>query len=163
MNTAEYRKLLGLPAQESGKMSSVDYLKLINKEKRVNTKYGNKKTEVDGILFDSKFEADYYQELKLLEKMGIITELKRQHPFILLDSYVYDSKKVQPIIYKADFTFYEKNAQQVKTSDIKLVVVDTKGYETYVFKMKKKMLLSRYGHAIDFRVIKKIINRGYNE
>ena len=33
-------------------------------------KYRNKKVEVDGILFDSKKEANRYMELKLLEKAG---------------------------------------------------------------------------------------------
>lgn len=32
------------------------------------SKYGNKKTVVDDIAFDSKKEADYYCELKLLRK-----------------------------------------------------------------------------------------------
>lgn len=33
-------------------------------------KYNNKKVEVDGIIFDSKREAERYQELSLLEKQG---------------------------------------------------------------------------------------------
>ena len=36
------------------------------------SKYGNIKTRVDGILFDSKKEAKRYLELKLLEKAGRI-------------------------------------------------------------------------------------------
>ena len=47
-------------------------------------KYRNKKVEVDGILFDSKKEANRYMELKLLEKAGEITDLKRQVRYELI-------------------------------------------------------------------------------
>ncbi|MBS6476088.1 MAG: DUF1064 domain-containing protein, partial [Clostridiales bacterium] len=41
-------------------------------------KYRSKKTTVDGITFDSRREAARWQELKLLERAGSITELERQ-------------------------------------------------------------------------------------
>lgn len=41
-------------------------------------KYGNKKTVVDGITFDSKREAARWLELKMLERAGHISELQRQ-------------------------------------------------------------------------------------
>ena len=47
-------------------------------------KYRNIKTEVDGIKFDSKREAQRYQELKLLEKGGVISNLELQPKFELL-------------------------------------------------------------------------------
>lgn len=40
------------------------------------SKYGAVKTEVDGIKFDSKHEALRYQELRLLEQAGEITNLR---------------------------------------------------------------------------------------
>ena len=40
-------------------------------------KYKNQKTVVDGEKFDSKKEANDYQELLFLERRGIITDLKR--------------------------------------------------------------------------------------
>jgi len=40
---------------------------------KVPPKYGNKKTVVDGITFDSMREANRYRELKLLERAGKVT------------------------------------------------------------------------------------------
>ena len=55
---------------------------------KTTCKYKNKKTVYDGITFDSKKEAQRYSELKLLEKVGKIKNLKRQesyqHSLILL-------------------------------------------------------------------------------
>lgn len=44
------------------------------------TKYRAKKTEVDGIVFDSMAEAKRWCELKLLERAGEIRGLSRQIP-----------------------------------------------------------------------------------
>lgn len=41
-------------------------------------KYRNNKVTYDGIIFDSKKEAQRYAELKLLERTGRIKELRRQ-------------------------------------------------------------------------------------
>ena len=47
-------------------------------------KYHNKKTEVDGIIFDSKKEANRYIELKMLERAGKIHDLQLQVKLHLL-------------------------------------------------------------------------------
>ena len=47
-------------------------------------KYGAKKTMVDGITFDSKKEAQRYEELKLMEKNGYIKDLKLQVGYELI-------------------------------------------------------------------------------
>ena len=52
----------------------------------MRNKYGNKKTVVDGITFDSRKEAKRYQELKLLEKAGEIKDLRRQVKYELIPS-----------------------------------------------------------------------------
>lgn len=41
-------------------------------------KFGAVKTEVDGIKFDSKHEANRWLQLRLLERAGAIRDLKRQ-------------------------------------------------------------------------------------
>ena len=46
-------------------------------------KYGNVKTVVDGIKFDSKKEAARYKELQLLERAGEIKDLELQPKFYL--------------------------------------------------------------------------------
>ena len=105
------------------------------------SKYGNRKTEVDGILFDSKHEAHRWIELKYMERAGLIRDLQRQVPFELIPVIRNQAGKVveRASKYVADFTYYEKD---------KLVVEDAKGIKTDVYKLKKKILLWRYGLEI---------------
>lgn len=46
-------------------------------------KYGAKRTEVDGINFDSKKEGARWEELRLMERAGLICDLRRQVPIDL--------------------------------------------------------------------------------
>ena len=56
-------------------ISRKQFSKIKNSESQ---KYHSSKTCVDGIIFDSKKEAERYQELLLLEKTGDISNLQRQ-------------------------------------------------------------------------------------
>lgn len=96
-------------------------------------KYGNRKTEVDGIVFDSAYEARCWQDLKLREAAGEISDLKRQvHCDIHVNGQFVCS-------YVADFVFMERGAR---------VVADAKGCKTEVYKLKKKLMLACNGIAI---------------
>lgn len=97
-----------------------------------HNKYHNKKVMVDDIKFDSKKEARRYNELKLLEKAGIIKNLQRQVKYELQPSFKYNGKTIRAINYIADFV-YEKNGE--------LIVEDVKGIKTDVYKLKKKLFL----------------------
>lgn len=50
-------------------------------------KYGAKKTQVGEIKFDSKKEANRWQELQVLERCGAITNLQRQVKIELMGQY----------------------------------------------------------------------------
>ena len=103
-------------------------------------KYGNKKTTVDGIEFDSVKEAQRWSELKLLERAGVIFNLQRQVPFVLIPKQVRDGKTVErPVVYKADFV-YTENGQEV--------VEDTKGMKTKDYIIKRKLMLWEFGIEI---------------
>lgn len=104
-------------------------------------KYGNKKTEVDGITFDSVREARRWQELKLLERAGEIKDLARQVPYVLIPSQKDENGKTieREVKYIADFV-YEENG--------KTVVEDTKGFRTKDYILKRKLLLYNYGLRI---------------
>ncbi len=106
------------------------------------SKYKNKKTVVDGIEFDSKKEANRYQELLLLQKNGIITDLKRQVPYTLVPAFNLGRKRYRPMSYIADFV-YKENGKEV--------VEDTKGYRTEVYKIKKKLMA--YIYQIEIREV----------
>ncbi|MBQ5655955.1 MAG: DUF1064 domain-containing protein [Bacteroidaceae bacterium] len=104
------------------------------------SKYHSKKVVVDGISFDSRKEANRYRELKLLERAGKITELKRQIKYILIPSQRIDGKVVErPCAYVADFV-YKKDGE--------VIVEDTKGFKTKEYVIKRKLMLHVYGIRI---------------
>lgn len=98
-------------------------------------KYRNKKTEVDGIVFDSKKEAGRYGELKLMERAGEISELKLQPSFDL----VINGFKIGK--YVADFQYREGVCG-------KYIVEDVKGLKTPVYRLKAKMVRAIHGIEI---------------
>jgi hypothetical protein len=109
-------------------------------KKRTN-KHGNVWTQVDGIKFQSKGEALYYQVLKLREKAGEISDLKLQVNYALK----VNGTKIGD--YRADFVYKEPDA-------IGSIVDDFKGQETDLFKWKWKHLQAQYGHEYHYRVTK---------
>lgn len=108
-------------------------------------KYRNKKITVDGILFDSKNEAARYQELKILEKAGIIKSLRLQPEYELQPKFKIGKKTERSIKYIADFEYIE---------GLKTIVEDVKGFVTKDFSIKRKMFLFKYGETHEFRLIK---------
>lgn len=98
-------------------------------------KYKNKKTRVDGILFDSAREAARYCVLKAKERSGEITELERQKKFEILPGFVYRGERVRKVVYIADFVYRNKNGEKI--------IEDVKGFKTKDYLLKKKLLLSR--------------------
>src|SRR5699024_10516014 len=99
-------------------------------------KYRNQKTVVDGIKFDSKKEADYYCQLKLLKKAGEIKDFGLQPRFELQPGFNKNGKRYRPITYYADFVVDNLDG----TTDI----VDIKGFETQIFKIKQKLFEYKY-------------------
>lgn len=104
----------------------------------INTKakYHNSKTIIDGIKFASKKESKRYQELKLLEKNGDITELELQPRFTLQPKYRKNGKTIRKIEYVADFSYRDKKGKHI--------VEDVKGIKTEVYKLKKKIFEYKY-------------------
>jgi hypothetical protein len=110
-------------------------------------KYKNRKCVVDGIEFDSRKEANRYTELKLMLKAGKIKDLRRQVKYVLIPTQRGDDKKVieRECAYIADFVYFDCETG-------KEIVEDVKGYRgggAYeVFKIKRKLMLERYGIRI---------------
>lgn len=101
-------------------------------------KYRNRKIEADGQVFDSRKEYQRYLELLTYQEGGVISNLRRQVPFVICDKVKDDNGKVlqRDSKYIADFV-YVKDGQ--------LIVEDAKGYRTDLYKLKKKLMLERYG------------------
>lgn len=105
-------------------------------------KYNNRKAEVDGITFASRKEARRYQELKLLEMAGEITELQLQKKYVLLPKQKSKSGKIleRECTYIADFVY--------RTKDGAVVVEDAKGERTKDYIIKRKLMLWMKGIRI---------------
>lgn len=89
------------------------------------------KVELDGYKFDSKKEAQFYQQLKLRKLANDIVDFRLKPKFILQPAFVKNGKKIGAITYTADFLIVENDRSQT--------VVDVKGFATAMFKLKKKM------------------------
>ena len=109
-------------------------------EKPTMSKYKNKKVVVDNILFDSKKEANYYIYLKMLEDAGKIVDLELQRKFVLQPTFKLNEKTYRAITYVADFVYKDDKGMHV---------VDTKGYRTETYKIKKKLFMKKYGIEIE--------------
>ena len=108
-----------------------------------SSKFGAKKTIVDGITFDSKWESERYGQLKAMERGGIVTDLKLQ---VKYDIVINDIKICK---YIADFVYKEESSD----GKIREIVEDAKGFETPEFKLKKKLM--KAVHGIDIYLSKK--------
>jgi hypothetical protein len=98
---------------------------------RPRHKFNAIRTERDGIKFDSKKEATYYDKLVLAQQTGELVFFLRQVPFHL-DA---GAKMV------VDFVEF--------WADGEVRVVDVKGYATPMYKLKKKQVEARYPVKIE--------------
>ena len=94
-------------------------------------KYGARRTVVDGHSFPSAKEARRYGDLKLLERTGLISDLTLQPRFklVVADELI--------CTYVADFSYVIENGERV--------VEDSKGVQTDVFKLKRKLMRACLG------------------
>lgn len=115
MTAAEYQRYLA-----TGKMPT----------SQTKSKYQNRKTELDGVTYDSKKEARRAAELNLMLKNGEIITLARQVRFRL----------AKGIEYVADFVYTTKDGEQITE--------DVKGMKTDVYKLKKKLMKELRGIEI---------------
>lgn len=133
------------------------YQKLTAQGKKAQTtsKYHAEKTQrimPNGSIrtFDSLREAKRYDELALLLQAGAIRNLRLQQNFTLVEGYITaEGETVRPMIYKADFA-YERPTEPDVTGTVHWlnVVEDAKGVRTDTYKMKKKLMLEKYGITI---------------
>lgn len=112
-------------------------------------KYRNKKVTIDGITFDSIKEAHRYKELTILQKAGVIKDLRLQVEFELIPAQremISKNGEIKPgkvlerkCVYRADFVYYEGG---------EMVVEDVKGVRTKEYIIKRKLMLKVYGIRI---------------
>lgn len=109
------------------------------------SKYNAKKTprimpNGDTRTFDSKKEAERYDELRLLLERGEIRNLKLQPTFTLQEAFVDSNGDThKAITYKADFA-YEVQGSGYHWNH---VIEDVKGVRTREYAMKRKMMADK--------------------
>ena len=96
-------------------------------------KYGNRRTVVDGVAFASAAEARRWQELRLLEQAGQISELQRQPRYPL------DVARERVGVYVGDFWYVRKDRPTIE---------DVKGVRTPLYRLKAKLVHALYGLTI---------------
>ena len=101
--------------------------------RRSFNKYGVSPKEArtsDGIVFASKWEKEAYEIIR--DRIGI-SNFSLQPSYELQEKFRdVDGKAIRAIKYNADFLLFETH------------IVDTKGFETDVFKMKEKMFKFKF-------------------
>ena len=115
------------------------------------SKYHSHKITVAGQCFDSRKEYRRWCELRLLERAGVISDLRRQVSYELIPAQrepdsigprggVKRGRTLENAVhYVADFVY---------TQDGKTVVEDAKGFRTDTYKIKRKLMLWVHGVRI---------------
>lgn len=101
------------------------------------SKYRNIKTEMDGVVFDSRREAAYYSALLFRRRAGEISDIKLQPKFPIL----INGKHVTDVVL--DFTYRDVSGGKVH-------YIDVKGFANPHSKLKKKMVEAAYGIEVEW-------------
>lgn len=122
------------------RMSASEANKKFGSMFKTNNKYNAKKINIDGKKFDSKSEGDYYLELKLQEKAGLIkgVDIQVKESFYAYDKFICN--------YYVDFKVYHNDGTEE--------FIEHKGIATPLWRLKWKLLLAKYDKEIrDGKVI----------
>lgn len=117
----------------------------------IRSKYKSKKMVIDGITFDSKDEARYYEHLKILKTKGRIQNFELQPKFTLIPKFKYKDKTERAATYTLDFLIYNIDGTET--------YIDVKGYSTQQGEFKFKLLKSQHPD-MDFRWIARSLKYG---
>ena len=95
------------------------------------SKYLSHKTVVDGITFDSKDEAKYYEALKIRKYRGEIHNFELQPKFTLIQGFKKNGKTYRAITYTPDFVIYHNDNSEE--------YIDVKGMTTQQGELRIKL------------------------
>jgi len=106
-------------------------------------KYGAKRTQVDGIWFDSKKESARYQELKLMQMAGQIEALELHPKFDLHVMELWHSGpiRIQTVgTFSADFRYTDLKSGEIVVEDVKSEFTKNTAY-----KLRKRLAETIHG------------------
>lgn len=103
----------------------------------MRSKYGAKKTVLDGIRFDSKAEARRWSELLLLQSAGKISDLVRQVPFELAPKIKYTgaARATPALRMVVDFVYIDETGETIYE--------DCKGVVTEGARIKRHLMMAQ--------------------
>lgn len=110
---------------------------------RRHQKYRNRVTETPDGLFDSEAEYRHWCHLKIRQRIGEISDLRRQVVFELAPAVEIEGRLRPPLRYVADMTYLEGG---------ETVVADVKGAITPEYRIKRHLL--KAVHGIDIKEIR---------
>jgi len=131
------------------KVSAANLVALINKSAKVGRyKVSPKEARTyEGIVFDSKWEAETYKLLSTLLPKDV--KVHRQVNFLLQEKFkAPNGKAVREINYLADFVISREEELQDNVIPDDAFVIDSKGHLTDIFKIKNKMFMYKYRSLI---------------
>ena len=123
--------------------------------RRSGNKFGARKKEIDGIVFDSTHEAEVYQNLRMQQQLGLIRDLRCHVPMPI------EVNRQLVFFYHCDFVFTRlppKNAEwesrhPAEAMGSHVVYQDAKGYKKgaayQLFRLKKAVIKAALGIEIE--------------
>lgn len=96
-----------------------------------SNKYGAKRTEMNGKIYDSKFEASIAAQLDVEKRLGQIKDYDTQYR---VEGWVYDSSGNKAFMYRHKVDF------RVHCLDGSFKLIEAKGVETADYKWRRKLL-----------------------
>jgi hypothetical protein len=111
----------------------------LHKGSQGKAKYHNERAERNGIKFDSRKQARRYDELMVMLRAGIISDLRLEPQFTLQESYITEAgERIRAVRYTADFSY--RFGGKLVVEDVKSKPTRTKEYLR-----NKKFMRSKFG------------------
>lgn len=104
--------------------------------RRKQNKYRNKPCTSGGEKYRSQKEKHRHQSLLLLERAGLISNLRREVSYILAEGVTIRGKRKRSLRYIADFVYMQDGSE---------VVEDAKGVRTEGYRIKRHLLKAIHG------------------
>lgn len=120
----------------------IDSFDLPEADEVSRSKFHAYKAMVDGIQFDSLNESRYYVQIKQARdykqptEHGVLVSFEMQVPYEIVPSFLKNGHRIRKMEYLADFVLHYDSGRTR--------VIDVKGVETDVFKLKKKLVEYKY-------------------
>ena len=119
-------------------MTKDEYKRLLAASSTNKNKYGALRSGGDA----SGKEHRRADELKMMQRAGLISDLREQVKYELIPAQYRDGKLIErACAYVADFVYFDREANS-------LVVEDTKGFRTKEYIIKRKLMLHVHGIVI---------------